>query len=118
MNRNQRPCRPEHIVPIPEKCGLCNLFINNPKYAAAWAVGETESPFRTAIEPALSPSTKLCGLEGPVVEYAPCQCEQKHVRQCLYDGPDDRYGDRCVRGLLSAEIPGIRSCQLCPHKVE
>jgi predicted GH43/DUF377 family glycosyl hydrolase len=51
--------------------------------------------------------TARCRWEGPVVEYAACGSEYKHVRMCLYEGWDV---DRCTRGRT-----GQQSCQGCKH---
>lgn len=56
-----------------------------------------------------------CSLEGPIVDPAACNCPSKHVRVCLYDGPDETKGDRCVRVPYRGGDPGIASCFDCNY---
>lgn len=51
-----------------------------------------------------------CPHEGPIVQWANCNCEAKHVRQCLH--PDAEH-DLCTRGPNSGKDTNVVSCEGC-----
>lgn len=32
-----RPCRLMHPTPVPDRCGLCKLFVHDPRYQLLWS---------------------------------------------------------------------------------
>lgn len=88
-------------------CVFCWHWHNSPELRRAFGDTGGPGPASPPAPPAPPPPTP-CAHEGPVVSWATCVCESKHVRQCLHDeGPD-----LCVRGP-SAD-PAVRSCAGCP----
>ena len=106
-----RPCRHgrdglDHDL----ACAVCRMDLFVPKYTQLWSNGlATPTTPGVIIVPSVP-----CPYERGVVEFASCDCELKHVRICVYEGPD-YVGDRCTRGPNNGADPGIVSCVTCKY---
>jgi hypothetical protein len=103
------------------RCGLCrHVAAGHPGYMAL--VGVVAAP--TVLPEPIATEFVPCPFEGPIVEYAGCKCEMKHVRYCTaepsdalrligvmeWDGPE-----RCVRGQsCNPQVASCFKCQLHP----
>jgi hypothetical protein len=100
-------------------CLLCWLSLHDPdpRVRAKLGGGEWVPPPVPKPRPAgrkfspgrVTPPTRPpCPHEGPVVTWATCGSDARHVRQCLHDDAD---WDLCTRGPNNG---GAQSCRACP----
>lgn len=106
-------------------CHQCHLYHNLPETAVGkvlrrnhpYPQAESEPPAPAADpaeEPVVGGRAFPCDFEGPVIQYATCDCHMKHIRWCLLGGDEAPVYDRCSRGHLQGNP--VQQCYRCPDR--
>lgn len=119
-----KPCRDAHPAPV-AGCRVCELYETSPEHRRVWDRVDTvaaveQKALATAAaagEPVPPPArvALACVHEGPVIEWAPCDCESKHVRVCLHPEQGSQI-DLCTRVTLYGAI--LQGCDRCAFREE
>lgn len=102
-----KPCHKEHPELV-AGCPSCRLWSTSAKYRQAWGGDPQDIGLERVPEPTPEPPFVPCQHEGSILEYATCNCENKHVRNCDHPELDDA---RCTRGPNNG---AVRACLTCP----
>ncbi len=95
----------------------CWLYRNDERYKAL-CDGRAVTEVKAVFPGEGGATSPLCKYEGAVIEFAPCNCEGRHIRRC--ENPNQGIGeipdiDLCIRDYSPSLT--VQSCQRCKYLV-